>query len=281
MVFSVLRTKVVPERPYVFRSYDHKPRGDFHEQLARLNPGPAHEIALADVALATAAAPTYFKRHKIEKELFIDGGFGANNPTYYAFVEIEQLRRYTEYPVKLVLSVGTGKSRFISRFGDGRIGKYYQYLKFSKKMASDSERGDEEMRQRLQGQYENPQMYQHRMVTYRRFNVDEGLENMKLDEWKPSTLEHITTVTQRYIQNIQTQLEEVANRLVSNRIERSKLPSWERVSTGADWLCPSCGYDLAPFVLSDDLRSHMSERHGVSSSSSEMDQILESARVTP
>ncbi|MDR7017064.1 CBASS cGAMP-activated phospholipase [Acinetobacter sp. 3657] len=48
------------------------------------------EIRLIDAAMATSAAPTYFKPHYIEKleNYFADGGLVANNPSYIGIREV-------------------------------------------------------------------------------------------------------------------------------------------------------------------------------------------------
>lgn len=45
------------------------------------------DIRMTDCLLATTAAPTYFRPHKMEGGVFIDGGVGANNPSLIAMVE--------------------------------------------------------------------------------------------------------------------------------------------------------------------------------------------------
>lgn len=39
------------------------------------------DVSMADIALATSAAPTYFAPHQIGTEVFVDGGLIANNPS--------------------------------------------------------------------------------------------------------------------------------------------------------------------------------------------------------
>ncbi|MYK17544.1 hypothetical protein F4055_05150 [Candidatus Poribacteria bacterium] len=75
-----------------------------------------HDFLMADVALATSAAPTYFRPHKIKSVMleegkisegkFVDGGLYANHPAMCAFVEAR-----TQYPGTQVLlvSLGTGE----------------------------------------------------------------------------------------------------------------------------------------------------------------------------
>ena len=70
-----------------------------------------HDFSMTDVALATSAAPTYFKPHKMSvtddngqeyEGKFIDGGVYANHPAMCAFVEVkcEDI---------LLVSLGTGE----------------------------------------------------------------------------------------------------------------------------------------------------------------------------
>lgn len=74
---------------------------------------------LIDVAMATAAAPTFFPAHSsVHSTHLVDGGICANNPTIIAVVDALQFerrsKRETPQPAALhevaVLSVGTGAS---------------------------------------------------------------------------------------------------------------------------------------------------------------------------
>jgi len=59
---------------------------------------------LLDVALATAAAPTYFPEHRIGTNIFVDGGLIANAPDVIALVH--SLRRESATQIQM-LSIGT------------------------------------------------------------------------------------------------------------------------------------------------------------------------------
>lgn len=65
---------------------------------------------IVDVALATSAAPTYFKRHRIEENEYIDGGLFANSPS---LVGLHEAEIFFEYPVNQIkiLSIGTLSSK--------------------------------------------------------------------------------------------------------------------------------------------------------------------------
>ncbi len=68
-------------------------------------------LRVADVAMATSAAPTYFPAHRIGDDLYADGGMYANSPDMIALHEAQQF-----LGVKLddihVLSVGTTSTDF-------------------------------------------------------------------------------------------------------------------------------------------------------------------------
>jgi patatin-like phospholipase/acyl hydrolase len=86
-------------RPQMFKT-DHHP--DFKIDYQR---------RLADVALATSAAPTYFPIATIGDELFADGGLFANSPDLVALHEAEHFFRKNVEDV-FILSVGTTTSKF-------------------------------------------------------------------------------------------------------------------------------------------------------------------------
>lgn len=68
-------------------------------------------LKVADVALATSAAPTYFPAHRIGNELFADGGLFANSPDMIAMHEAEQFLGVSRDDIH-VLSVGTTTTDF-------------------------------------------------------------------------------------------------------------------------------------------------------------------------
>jgi hypothetical protein len=268
MVFAYRKTNEADDLElYLFRSYEHLARKRFTP--FELNPGPAHEIPLTDVAKATTAAPTYFEHHVIYKDEFLDGGFGANNPISHARSEIIQMSDGAADKFALGVSIGTGKPKKRSRFGQGRFQKYWSYWKFAKKMASDCEGVHLEMERSLQT-YNGPREER----PYFRLNVDQGLEKMKLDTWKNKdwlgrkrqtnkTLDHIRKVTADYLAKPETQeiLEIVAQRLVRNRRARSKTSKWARVSSGLRWRCNQEPCSAEPYQSADGLQRHLWRCH--------------------
>ncbi|UKH18722.1 CBASS cGAMP-activated phospholipase [Actinobacillus pleuropneumoniae] len=65
---------------------------------------------IIDVALATSAAPTYFKRHCIGENEYIDGGLFANSPSLVGLHEAEIFFKCPINQVK-ILSIGTLSSK--------------------------------------------------------------------------------------------------------------------------------------------------------------------------
>jgi patatin-like phospholipase/acyl hydrolase len=64
-----------------------------------------------DIALATAAAPTYFRSANVDDSAYVDGGVWANNPTMAALVEAVSRLRVPLNRVD-ILSIGTTSSPY-------------------------------------------------------------------------------------------------------------------------------------------------------------------------
>lgn len=69
------------------------------------------KLDVADVALATSAAPTYFPIHRIDDELYADGGMFANSPDMVALHEAEHFLKRDRGDIR-VLSIGTTTAAF-------------------------------------------------------------------------------------------------------------------------------------------------------------------------
>ncbi|KAI4120770.1 MAG: hypothetical protein LQ338_006779 [Usnochroma carphineum] len=167
--------------PYLFRTYKnlHRSKDPQMKSLDR-NPGPAHDIPIWEVARATSAAPTYFKPPKIDSREYLDGGFGdTNNPSLEIYDEVRRMNNNSNKCISLVISVGTGKNKKMSRWPKTKNifgAKILNYINFAKAWASQSETQHEKMlREKAKFQF-----------MYVRFNVEDGLDSMKLDEWKTS-----------------------------------------------------------------------------------------------
>lgn len=291
IVFSVNKDSKDDRGVYIFRTYQHLPAGDGNE--IELNPGPAHNIPTWKVARATSAAPTYFEPMKIGTTTHLDGGFGnANNPAMFAWWEVSQMSGDIETPIALTISVGTGMSQPVSPFGDrGFLGKWRAYLKFAAHIASDS-------------QYTHRMMIAHHRVPsrqgrYHRFNVDEGLEDVKLGEWKTRqlypgteyiTLDRIERATYTYLRKptVQQSLRRFAEILVDNRRARSRDPRWNTIATGEQYHCTenACIARNICHTSMDDLRRHLkSPSHNYPDETEEerrhLDELIQRGKILP
>ncbi|KAL8383280.1 hypothetical protein RB595_006844 [Gaeumannomyces hyphopodioides] len=157
----------VDARPTLFTTYD---------TSARLS-----GCTIWQVARATSAATTFFKPIRVGRDEieFIDAAFGNNNPCE---VLIEEARR--RFPGRgrmQILSIGTGLGDVVS-IRDSRR----SIIEALKKMATTSK----QVADRLDKRFEvNGQ--------YFRFNVERGLEDTTLSDWKKAS--SISAHTSNYI----------------------------------------------------------------------------------
>ncbi|MCJ1470616.1 hypothetical protein MMC07_009262 [Pseudocyphellaria aurata] len=167
-----------PEMPYIFRTYKknlHESE-DTAETLVR-NPGLAQDVPIWQVARATSAAPSYLAPLKIGDLEYMDGGMGANNPCEELYHEVRRMNNKSDTCVRVILSVGTGKNNKTARRFSGKsqgLSRYWNYLNWAKKWATDSE----QVHMRMLN-WRGRDKFQ-----YFRLNVDTGLDKMKLDEWR-------------------------------------------------------------------------------------------------
>jgi len=62
------------------------------------NPGEASPASISTVARATSAAPILFDTVKLDGQEFLDGGFGFNNPSMEALLEVSNMyKQYKRY----------------------------------------------------------------------------------------------------------------------------------------------------------------------------------------
>ncbi|KAK3941406.1 FabD/lysophospholipase-like protein [Diplogelasinospora grovesii] len=117
----------------LFRSYDHARRIDLSDpawadrnQSYERNPRELSgaKLDIHEACVCTSMGPTYFKSVKVRGRRFIDGGVWANNPAVVAWHEATQMANPPPQPwvptvfPRLLLSVGTGKSKQHTRFGN-------------------------------------------------------------------------------------------------------------------------------------------------------------------
>ncbi|KAJ7109032.1 FabD/lysophospholipase-like protein [Mycena crocata] len=151
---------------------------------------PPMKCAIWEAARATSAAPTFFERICIGPPTravpYIDGGIGHNNPARLVLDEAALL--FTGQPACLV-SIGTGHPGTIEIPKPGVFENVIPVgvITAIVEMATDCEGTAERMLER----------FEDRPKTYFRFNVDQGMQSVKLDDW--DKMDKVTAHTQQYM----------------------------------------------------------------------------------
>ncbi|KAG8738521.1 hypothetical protein FRC10_006767 [Ceratobasidium sp. 414] len=134
--------------------------------------------AIWEAARATSAAPYFFKPALISENSlpmrFVDGGLRCNNPTAQLLDEV--VERFPSRHIAFILSLGTGQKNVIRLRPAGGIPKL-QLLgmpKMLEKIATDCEETHVRLADR----------FQDRPNVYFRFNVEQGMQGIGLEEWK-------------------------------------------------------------------------------------------------
>ena len=245
-------SSIAVDVPYIFRTYDHPGKGTV-DPLER-NPGDAEEHPIWNVARATSAAPSYFRPVTIEKRIFIDGGLYANNPSWLALNEVKQMHSNTADPIGLICSIGTGIKRSTST-------RKSSLTRFTNMVAWSNAQTELTHKQLLT---EN--------LDYHRFNVEDGLGDITLNEWKPrktgaTTITYIAHATDEYLrrEDVRKALHECAVSLVHCRRQRARTLRWEAFALGYVYRCPEkdCPDQKRIFQRRDKLMDHLHLKHGV------------------
>ncbi|KAL8950721.1 MAG: hypothetical protein Q9222_003257 [Ikaeria aurantiellina] len=237
--------------PYVFRSYVHSPRRTLQPLLYPRNPGDESEFEIWEVAKATSAAPSYFKSTQLYKYRYSDAAVNINNPSLEVYQEVSLLNKFHE-SIELLLSLGTGNA-------PGNTSKSKHALQRELNDISD--------------------VVHHKIIDaskqeafiYHRFDVQGGLQDVRLDEWKPLssgdiTLARIERATYRYLdaKDIREEIRQCAATLVNARLQRAQTMRWESYATGARYKCPipGCPNQSSRFQNRNDLMDHLQIVHG-------------------
>ncbi|MFA4858651.1 MAG: CBASS cGAMP-activated phospholipase [Candidatus Margulisiibacteriota bacterium] len=96
----------------IITSYEIEQRVAWFFKSRKAKVDPQYDFNIKDIALATAAAPTYFEPHKVIPDTlpgylaFVDGGVFANNPAMCAYAEAKAT--HPEAQEFILVSLGTG-----------------------------------------------------------------------------------------------------------------------------------------------------------------------------
>ena len=166
---------------------------------------PGTECTIWQAARATSAAPLYFPPIRFGKPPanYVDGGLNYNNPVRSLYDEAKNVWGKSNQEIKCILSVGTGVPPLKAT---GDTGK--QILKSVAAIATDTQKTADEFSEEMAHLPENAK------VDYFRLNIDRGLENMKLEEWKDFDM--LTGATSYYLNNHKADLDRCANALLDS-----------------------------------------------------------------
>ena len=148
-----------------------------------------------EAARATSAAPTFFKRIVIgelgSSQSYVDGGMGCNNPIMQVLEEAELI--FPGRHVACIVSIGTGQPQTIRLPTRSRLRQTFQQvlpqdvIVAMQAIATSCEHSAREVAKRFQGTSN----------IYFRFNVEQGLQNVGLEQWEK--LEDVTANTENYM----------------------------------------------------------------------------------
>jgi hypothetical protein len=170
---------VVPSSPTLFRTY-----------AVRSN--QSYNCRIWEAARATTAAPTFFKSISIAdsglKESFIDAGLGCNNPVKHVLREAE-IAFGSDRRLACIVSVGTGQKGTVGLPQPDTFQNWIptNVINVLKEIATTCETAAEEMEESFKN-IDN---------TYFRLSVEQGMQNISLQEWKK--LEDVTQYTKAYL----------------------------------------------------------------------------------
>ncbi|PYI22390.1 FabD/lysophospholipase-like protein [Aspergillus violaceofuscus CBS 115571] len=177
--------------PYLFRSYDENASSSssssssssFNSPKAPDLPLPKG-ITICEAARATSAAPIFFQRKTVDRENyaaeFVDGALGANNPTRVMLREAKRVFP-PERIVDCVVSIGTGRKSISPVTEAGWLQRWVapalplNTIRAQKDLAT----GCEAVADELERQFDR-----YRPAVYFRFNVEQGVADVRLDDYR-------------------------------------------------------------------------------------------------
>ncbi|KAJ7309207.1 FabD lysophospholipase-like protein, partial [Mycena albidolilacea] len=154
---------------------------------------PAMNCTIWQAGRATSAAPAFFKQIKIGlsgiEEAFVDGGLGHNNPTVSLLSEAKLL--FPDHQIACIISLGTGQLHTISIPKPSPLNRFlpFDVVKAIQEIAADCEKEHQTFAHRFNGIAN----------LYFRFNVERGMQNIRLNQWE--RLGDVAANTRQYIQS--------------------------------------------------------------------------------
>src|SRR5947207_1943709 len=152
----------------------------------------SYNCRIWEAARATSAAPIFFKRIIIDdgvsKEAYIDGALGCNNPIKQVLKEAQNVFGPDRH-IACILSIGTGQKETVGLDQPNAFRKWIpvDIISVLKEIATTCNTAAEEVEELFKG-------VNH---LYFRLNVDQGMQNISLQEWKK--LEEVANSTNAYL----------------------------------------------------------------------------------
>jgi patatin-like phospholipase/acyl hydrolase len=182
----------------------------------------ASECAIWEAARATSAAPTFFKPIKITVPLpgatYVDGGLAHNNPSELALSEAE--KNWTNTRKFYLVSIRTGRlesvsvlqSQSTSASKRSRTAKVHRWMPYTRKVGKVTAGitaimniGEACVQLATNSEFVHQRLFllsisndPGKRFPYHRFNVDQGMKDVKLQEWEK--LEDIAVHTTAYME---------------------------------------------------------------------------------
>ena len=242
------------QTPFLFRSYKRDKAANIPSSPLERNPSDLHVFYISDVAQATFAAPFFFDPIILSGDRYYDAAVDLNNPSWEVINEVSFLTGGTYDAIDVLLSVGGGNANGNNpknMFGTGSLQQDLNVI-------SDVVHNKVEMESKLKG------------FQYYRLDVKEGLQDVRLNEWKPktngsTTLKRIREATQKYLCQdlVKRECQQCAVALVSRRIQRAQTMRWEYF-TGTHYKCPlpnECPIPRVRFNNRNVLLDHLRLKH--------------------
>jgi predicted acylesterase/phospholipase RssA len=164
-------------KPHLFRTYQSRDAGaSNHLGPAADFPGAAPYCKIWEAVRATSAAPLFFDPIYIgpedDRKEYVDGGVGCNNPCKQLYQEAQQI--WPNRKIGCIISLGTGMPRVLSMDNPTLRNSWWPkpWLDTLTRIATLCEKTHEDMRRtaELNGRYF-------------RFNVQQGMQTISLEEW--------------------------------------------------------------------------------------------------
>ena len=178
-------------KPFQFRSYN--------------SPWDAmDDCPIWQACRATSAAPTIFPPMQVGNPpvAYVDGGLGYNNPIRVLIDETSHI--WPSRQIGCIVSIGTGAS--VSRDFGRTLKPLFDKIK---EMATDTENVAREIEKEMKHKHGNEQK------VYFRFNVQQGLEQVGLEECKE--MGRIKVATQDYLKSHCSQIEACSTQIFDTK----------------------------------------------------------------